>query len=170
MALFGSKRDVSLIRKLNRELLRNIISQQCSIYKPKLEETNVNIYGEGNDVRYYIGPILIPCLISREDQEHPSDDFNVDFKWNIEFRFLMDDLIESNLFLEIGDIILYQESYYEIYEITKNKYFLGKNPSYPNAPNPLNSGLENFGWNISILCRTHYTPSERVNISKERII
>ena len=44
--MFGRSRDVSLVNKLNRELLGNIITQQASFYKYKLEETKVNLYGE----------------------------------------------------------------------------------------------------------------------------
>jgi len=38
-AMFGGSRDVSLIRKMNRELLGNIITQQAAFYKYKLQET-----------------------------------------------------------------------------------------------------------------------------------
>ena len=44
--MFTSQRDVSLLRHLNRELMGNIITQQCAIYQFKLEETKVNLYGE----------------------------------------------------------------------------------------------------------------------------
>ena len=56
MALFGGARDVSLIRKINRELMGDIITQQCSFYKYRLEETNINIYGEAAGEKYYDGP------------------------------------------------------------------------------------------------------------------
>ena len=36
------QRDVSLMRNFNRELMGNIITQQCAIYQFKLEETKVN--------------------------------------------------------------------------------------------------------------------------------
>ena len=44
-----------------------------------------------------------------------------------------------------------------------------KDPEYPNSINPLNPGLQNFGWDISILCKTHYVPQDRVNITKARL-
>jgi len=43
MALFGTQRDVSLFRHLNRELLWDIITQQCVFYQLKTAETKVNI-------------------------------------------------------------------------------------------------------------------------------
>ena len=38
-----------------------------------------------------------------------------------------------------------------------------------NAPNPINPGLENFGSDLSIICKTHYTPVDKVQIEKGRI-
>ena len=39
MALYGEARDISLFRHINRELIHNIISQQCVLYKYDIEET-----------------------------------------------------------------------------------------------------------------------------------
>ena len=63
MAMFGRSSDVSLVNKLNRELLGNVITQQASFYKYKLEETKVNLYGESAGEKYYDGPFLFNCLI-----------------------------------------------------------------------------------------------------------
>ncbi len=43
MALYGEARDISFFRNINRELMGNIISQQCVYYKYELGETKVNI-------------------------------------------------------------------------------------------------------------------------------
>ena len=53
MALYGEARDVSLFRNINRELMHNIISQQCVLYKYDVAETKVNIYGEGAEQVFY---------------------------------------------------------------------------------------------------------------------
>ena len=50
MAMFGRSRDVDLILGLNRELLGDIITQQASFYKYKLEQTHVNMYGEASRI------------------------------------------------------------------------------------------------------------------------
>ena len=64
MALFGGSRDISLFRKVNRELLGNIITQQCSIYKYVLDKTVVNMYGEASGGKFFNGPFLSNSLIS----------------------------------------------------------------------------------------------------------
>jgi len=183
MALFGGARDISLFRHLNRELLGDIITQQCSFYKFKIEETQINIYGEAAEEKYYMGPVLLNCLVERRDQEFPETDLGTDFNWGATFKFLRDDLLnkneefnidtdiyEADLVPEVGDIILYQEGYYEVDNIISNQYFVGKNPDYPNEANPLNPGLDQFGSSISIICETHYVPADKVGITQERFI
>jgi len=186
MALFGSARDISLFRHVNRELLADIITQQCSFYKYKLEETKVNIYGEAAEEKFYMGPVLLNCLIERQDQDYPETDLGTDFSWGATFKFLRDDLLNkmedfneffeptnyqygANLVPEVGDIIMYQDGYYEVDSTNANQYFMGKNPDYPNNVNPINPGLENFGSSISIICETHYVPADRVGITQERL-
>ena len=183
MALFGAKRDISLFRHINRELMGDIITQQCSFYKYKLEETKVNIYGEAAEEKYYMGPVLLNCILERTDQEFPETDLGTDFSWGATFRFLRDDLLDKNkdfnidtalygadLVPEVGDIILYQDGYYEVDNVSSNQYFVGKNPDYPNDVNPLNPGLEDFGSSISIICETHYVPADKAGISRERFL
>ena len=169
MALFGGARDVSLIRKINRELMGDIITQQCSFYKYRLEATNINIYGEAAGGKYFEGPTIFNALISRQDQEFPESDLGVDFQWGIEFRFLRQDLVDANVVAQIGDIILYQEGYYEVTNTNSNQYFFGKNPDYPNSPNPLNPGLEKFGANLAVVCNTIYVPGDQLGITQERL-
>ena len=170
MALFTGQRDVSLVRRLNRELMGDIITQQCSFYQFKIDETETNIYGEASSEKYYNGPFLFNVLINRENQNHPVSDLGVRFEQGIEFYFLRDDLVEANILPNIGDIILYQERYYGVQNMISNQYWGGKNPDYPNNENPLNPGLEGFGSNISILVSTQYIPADKVAISpyKER--
>jgi len=173
--MFGGHRDISLIRGLNRELMGDIITQQAAIYKYKLEETKVNLYGEAAGEKYYDGPFLFDCLINREDQQFPESDEGVNFAQGISFAFLRDDLVDADIVPEVGDIVLYQNGYYGVQSTVSNQYFVGKNPDYPNNSsdgtlNPLNPGLENFGTNLSIICNTYYIPRDKVNISpyKER--
>ena len=168
MALFGSIRDISLFRHINRELLSDIITQQCVYYKLNLEETKVNMYGEASGGRFYGAPVILNALISRDDQTQPVSELGVDFAWNIEFRFFRDDLVDAQVVPEVGDIVMYYERYYEVHTTNANQYFVGKNPDYPYNENPLNPGLENFGTSVSIICQTIYVPADKVGLSKER--
>ena len=57
----------------------DIIVQECAIYKFKLEETNVNIYGEAAEEKYYEAPVLFNVLIDRQDQNYPESDIGINF-------------------------------------------------------------------------------------------
>ena len=184
-ALYGGQRDISLFRHLNRELMGDIISQECVYYKLKLAETKVNIYGESAGAKYYYNPIILSCLVERSPQEYPDDEFGVQYNQTIDFKFLRDDLLSrtedfnedfdqanyygADLVPEVGDIIMYYKGYYEVDDVIGNQYFMGKDPDYDYAQNPINPGLSNFGSDLSILCKTHYTPVDKVQIEKGRI-
>ncbi len=169
-ALFGSSRDVSFIRRVNRELLGNVISQQCAFYKYNTKETSVNIYGESSKGKFFDGPILLNALITLGDNSSPVSDMGVNFDWPATFAFLRDDLVSSNVHPEVGDIILYQESYWEVDNTNATQFFAGKDPDYPYNTNPLNPGLEEFGYNVSITCECHYVPGDKFNIQPYRLL
>jgi len=169
MALFGSSRDVSFVRRMNREVMGNIISQQCAFYKYILAETKVNMYGEASTGRNFDGPVLLNALITPSDNTSPTSDMGVDFDWPVNFAFLRDDLVNAGVHPEIGDVILYQESYWEVDNTNIIQFWAGKDPDYPYEPNPLNPGLANFGYNVSVTCECHYVPADRLNIIKTRL-
>jgi hypothetical protein len=170
MALFGSSRDVSFVRRINRELMGNIISQQCAFYKYRLVETKINMYGEASDGKMFDGPVLLNALITVGDNTSPVSDLGVDFDWPMTFAFLRDDLVDTGVHPEVGDVILYQESYWEVDNTNITQFFAGKDPDYPYNQNPLNPGLENFGYNVSVTCTCHYVPADRVNIIRTRLL
>lgn len=169
MAIFGSARDISMFRKINRELLGDVITQQVAIYKYILDKTKVNMYGEASGGKFFNGPLLLNALITVNNNTSPTNEFGVDFDWSIKVAFLTDDLVDANVVPEVGDVLLYQESYFEIDNTIHTQYFAGKDPDYPYSQNPLNPGLENFGYNVSLVCDTHYIPADRVNIVKQRL-
>jgi hypothetical protein len=162
MALYGGQRDVALFRNMNRELLRNIITQEIAYYKIGLIETIVNIYGESSK-KSYNDPVLLTCLITRGDQSYNDDDFGPDVKRDVSFAFLRDDLVDLGLVPEDGDIVSWQESYYEIHQIVENQLVLGKSEQY-NMTN-----LSNFGSSLSIICNAHLTRAEKVGINIQRL-
>ncbi len=143
----------------------NIITQQCSVYQFKLEETKVNLYGEADAEKYYDGPFIFNVLINRTNEQYVENIEGVQFNQPIEFYFFRDDLKDADILIRVGDIILYQESYYGVQSTVANQYWGGKNPAFPNDVNPLNPGLENYGNNLSVLVSTYYIPADKVAIS-----
>ncbi len=158
MAIFGSSRDISTFKLISRELVNDVISQQCGYYKPHLSTTQPNMYGE-NLLKSYIGPVLFNCLIERGDYTAPVDDFGVDIQRTVTFRILRDDMIDANVVSEVGDIIFYNELYYEVDNVNTNQLILGKDNQYSYS-----EGLENFGNNYSVVLECHMTRADRLNI------
>jgi hypothetical protein len=163
MAIFGSSRDVSTFKGIARELLENVISQEIGYYKYMLNDTTINVYGEGKE-RYYIGPVLINCLIERGDFSTATLEQSIDVKRPVTFRFLRDHLIDANVVPEIGDVVIYNELYYEVDNVNENQLILGKDNSYSYS-----NGLENFGSSFSIILTTHYTSADKLGINKQRL-
>ena len=163
MALYGKNRDILLFQGLNTELLHRIIEQQVGYYKPKLDDTPSNIYGEAQN-KTWIGPVLIKCLLDRNDQVSQNDDFGVDINRPLTVRFFRKDLVDANVVPEIGDAILWNEDYYEVDNVVENQLFVGKDPSYPYS-----EGIDEFGSSLSIILTCHYTRPERLGIREDRM-
>lgn len=179
MSLFGEARDISLFRHINRELLNNIIEQKVGYYKIVLEKTESNMYGEANGTKIFNDPVLLNCLIDRGDQTTSTDEFGPDITRTVSFRFLRDDLagydlstefsndakgFTYNIVPEIGDVILWNNDYYEVDGITENQYFVGKYPEYSYS-----STTDNFGTSLSIILSTHYMRPEKLGLNPQRI-
>lgn len=194
MALYGGSRDISMFRRVNRELMGNIISQEIIYYKYKVGETKTNMYGEAAEGRYFADPVMLFALLEIGDTTSPVSDLGVDFNWPLTVRLLRDDLLSklnpanqgsfgtyqtpfiqygAEIHPEVGDIIGYQNGYWEVDNTNMTQYFVGKDPQYPyydaNGQNPLNPGLEDFGYNVDVELTCHYVPSDRVNIILSRM-
>jgi hypothetical protein len=160
--LFGSKKDFNVFVKINRELLSNIIEQEVLYYKFSLQDSQVNIYGEGMDKIFY-EPLKLNCLITRGDQVVSVDDFGPDLTREASFAFLRQDLFDTQVVPEVGDIVLWHENYYEVDTVKENQLFLGKD----NAYNFTDYG-EQFGSSVSIIVDCHLTRADKVGITKAR--
>lgn len=162
MSLFGSRQDFLLMRKMNRELLRDIIEQQVGYYKFSLENTIANIYGEALE-KTFNDPLLINCLITRGDQVIDVDEFGPDLNRDFSFAFLRDDLFDVALVPEVGDIIMYQEDYYEVDTVKENQLLVGKDIQYNFGPR-----TDAYGSTISIICDAHLTRADKLGITQVR--
>jgi hypothetical protein len=196
MALYGGARDISMFRRINRELMGNIISQEVIFYKYNVTTTKTNMYGESVEGRNFADPVILFALVELGDPESPVSDLGVDYTWPITFRFLRDDLLSptldynasmgfgsnlnplsgsygANLQPAVGDIIQYQNGFWEIDNANDYQYFVGKDPQYPYTDalgdNPINPGLDQFGYSVEVKCECHYVPSDRLNIINSRM-
>jgi len=141
---------------MNKELINDIIQTEVGFYKFVLQDSETNVYGE-SDKKVYYEPMLIPTLITREDQAWSETDFGPDSTQQMTFAFLRATLVEKNLVPEIGDIVLYNNDYFEFNSIVENQFFVGKNPDYS-----MNEDTDNFGVSLSIICKASKSRIEQL--------
>jgi hypothetical protein len=165
MAYFGRSRDISMFSNINNELLGQIIEQKIGYYQVILDETPPNIYGE-NLTKKYNGPVLINCLLERGATESLNDNFGVDITRSLVVRFFRPHLITANVIPNIGDVILWNEDYYEVDNVNENQLVVGKDPSYAYTDS---NGVPDAGSSLSIILTCHYTRPEKVGIRENRL-
>jgi hypothetical protein len=163
MALFGSSRDIGTFKGISKEVLENVVSQQCGYYKIVLTDTPKNIYGEATS-KYYVGPVLLNCLIERGDFSFDQTELGGDTARTVTFRFLKDHLVTANVYPEVGDVVMYNEVYYLVDNVNENQLIVGKDPDYTYS-----SGLENFGSSYSLILVCHYASPDALGITQQRI-
>lgn len=164
-ALYGGIRDISLFNKINRELISKIIEQKVGYYQISLDNTPTNVYGEAEEgIKNYFPPVLIDCLIDRGDYEGKYSEIGPNIGRNFSFRFLRTILIEKNVIPQIGDIILWNNDYYEVNLVNENQPIVGKIPEY----NYGESHLDNFGSSFSIICNAQYISPEKLGLDRTR--
>lgn len=164
MPLFGGNRDSGFLRGINMEMLHSIISTEVLIFKISHEDTTVNIYGEANDRRYMPG-VRTFAKITAEDKVAISDDSSIDFNKNILFSFIKADLKNQNIFLEEGDVIQYDDMYFEIDIVNDGKYWFNRNPNTDIGM--VRDGRKLHGYDYTIICETHQTKKTVLNIDDD---
>jgi hypothetical protein len=160
MALFGGQRDASLIRSINKELLHKIIDTEVLFYRLSLNNTTTNLYDE-TDNKVYESAVLIPSLVTLDDQTWNADDYGADVTQTATFAFLRDDLVDLNSPVNIGDVIEYKSRFFEIDSVVENQALVGKDPDSW-------FGGSSHGYNISVICQAHVTRQSKVNIVETR--
>jgi hypothetical protein len=165
MAYFGRSRDIDMFSNINKELLGQVIEQKVGYYQVVLDETPANIYGE-NLNKTFRGPVLINCLLERGNIDSANDDFGVDTTRPLTVRFFRPHLIAANVVPNIGDIILWNEDYYEIDNVNENQLVVGKDPSYAYSDA---NGVPDSGTSLSIIVTCHYTRPERIGLRDDRL-
>ena len=149
MALFGGKRDARFLAAINSELINSVVDTEIEFYKLSVEQSKSNLYGESTKKAFY-DSILIPCLITKEGKTGTMDDYGHSYTRTAQFGISRDILERADFFPEVGDIIFWDNEYYEIDNVDANQYFVGKNPdTWPNG--------SEHGYSVSVMCDAHAT-------------
>ena len=160
--LFGSGRDFDLLVNINRELVHDLVEQEILYHKLSLEDTEVNLYGEALEKSFW-NAVKLNCLITRGDQVIDIKEFGPDLGREASFAIIRQDLVDVSILPEVGDIVQWQNDFYEVDTVKENSLFLGKDSNY----NYTTYGSSDGG-SLSIVLETHLTRADRVGISEVR--
>ena len=131
---YGSK-DLATFEKFNRELLGEpniddcgIIDQFVILYRTSVYDTETNMYGEASEGKVYKQGVKLPCIVNAEDFNFEYDDFGPDNRQNVKFAFQRAYLVEVNLKPDIGDILKWNDGYFEVKDYNENQ-LIGGDPT-----------------------------------------
>lgn len=161
MPFYANSRDVSLIRHFNRELINTIIDCEVILFKISTQYSEQNIYGESTK-RLFSDPIRINCVISREPKSDIGEDGFSDFTRTAVFSFLRDDLVANELVLQEGDILRWDNDYYELNLVRSDQLWTGRNPA--TLPATVTDGSDEYGYQISVSAEGIKTTPERIGV------
>ena len=123
---FLPEKEFNLIQDMNEELIDEIVGQSVDVYKVSIENTEENLYGESTTKYYDVG-FRVNCLLLFNAPEVTQDEFGTDVGGNIEMYFQRENLASGslNFYPEIGDIVDWNEFYWEINGTTEPQLFAG---------------------------------------------
>ena len=127
---FIPQKEFDLINQMNEELIDEIVGQSVDIYKVNVERTEDNMYGEST-AKYYDVGFRVNCLINYNEPEVIQEDFGADLNSSIEMFFQRENLSSGslNFYPEIGDIVDWNNFYWEINGTTEPQLVAG-NPDF----------------------------------------
>ena len=158
---FLPQRDVDLVTRVSRELVGDkqgnkdgLINQECVVYKPSLQESAVNMYGEAaGGKKVYKNGVQMNALVAADDFDFNTDEFGPDAQQNVVFSFLRQAFIDASMVLEIGDLIDWNYGYFEVGSINENQLVGGQ-----------------FDQNFSVVATTFLIRKSSIQIERVRSI
>ena len=121
---FVPQKEINLFDVMNEELIDEIVGQTVDIYKISIDDTNENIYGESS-TKYYDQGFRVNCLINWSEPAIEQDEFGADVNTSIEMYFHRTTLSEAGFFPEIGDMVDWNDIYFEINGVTEPQLIAG---------------------------------------------
>ena len=130
---FISQKEVNLVDHMNEELIDEVVGQSVDIYKVSIDNTEENVYGESTTKYYEVG-FRVNCLIQFNEPEITQDEFGADENADIEMYFQRNNLSSGslNFYPEMGDIVDWNEHYWEINGTTEPQLIAG-HPGYKHS-------------------------------------
>ena len=150
MPKFLQTRDIEFFKGIARELVDDVVQNTIVLFKINMTETKVNIYGESLNKTWYPG-VEVYALINKDPESARYEGFGLDTDQNITFKLDRWMLEEKGIYPEVGDIINFNQSYFEIDNTNEIQLIGGQTYN-----------------NFSVVCSTFMVSKSNLNI-EERI-
>jgi len=153
MPRFVSDRDFQFFQHINREIVVDVVDVEVILYKMINDIVSVNIYGESTEKTRYRGISLNALIKYPKRMAETEAGFGFDTnQTEVEFRFVRKILQDVNVHPDVGDIIKYNENYYEIDNVN-DVQLIASRPEY----------------NHNIICQAHLTRRSGINLEETHI-
>jgi len=153
MPRFVTERDFQFFQHLNREVVSDIVDVEVILYKIIPDIVSVNIYGESTSKTRYRGISLNALVKYTKRMAETEQGFGYDTtQRDVEFRFVRKLLQDVDVYPEVGDVVKYNENYYEIHNINEAQ-LIASRPEY----------------NHNIICEAHLTRRSGINLEETHV-
>jgi hypothetical protein len=125
-----------------------VVQVEVALYKLNIYESKINIYGESTNKTWYQG-VSLYAMVDKDPENVVYEGFGPDNSQLITFKFDKDLCEDRGVYPEIGDVIMFDNSYYEI-DNTNEVQFIGGQPYN----------------NYSIVCTAFMTRKSNLNITE----
>lgn len=125
MPKFISERDYRFFKSISNELVNDVVQTLVTIFKINVNETRTNLYGESSNKVWQPG-VQIYAIVDKEPEDYRYEGFGPETTQEIVFKFDRDQCKDKNVYPEPGDIILWDNSYYEIDGTTETQFMGGQ--------------------------------------------
>ncbi len=121
MPIYYPETDVNTLKGISEQLVQRVMDVQVLLFKVNPQKMESNIYGQTKKkvFNYYPG-IFIKCLVFHNPHEL-SYDTTYNYKDYTTFKFLISSLQKLNVYPEIGDVIQWDNLFWEITKITQQQ-------------------------------------------------
>lgn len=153
MPRFFNAKDLDFIKTISEEVVDYVVEQAIVLFKVSVGETKTNLYGESLG-KVWHAPATLMAIIDREPSNVVYEGFGADKSQLVEFRFNRQRLRETSYkipklrdingtlvpvgaiqnedygYPEIGDVILFDGTYYEIDNVRQSALVGGQPEIY----------------------------------------
>ena len=125
--LFTGVKETGLVKQVNDEVLERVIGQQVVYFPVSEKHSNFHsLYGESVN-KTFLPPVRIYAAVDWQGSETKTENYGVDRKSKVTVRFHKRRITEDqNLFVRVGDFVLYGKILYEIVKTGQPRQLFGQ--------------------------------------------